>query len=140
MTGVRGQTTDFFAVPHRQRAHRAFTDQTVSDDLVAIILDAAVRAPSAENRQPWEFLVVRDTTIRTALVDLAQRAWDGGGRTFAAARVDANLLADVDAGMRGGVAAAPVPWATSLVLNAVATLGTGNCRVGLLDCGLLTVT
>ena len=58
---TRGERpTTFFAVVHRQRACRAFTDEPVDDDLVARVLDAATFAPSAENRQPWEFVVVRD--------------------------------------------------------------------------------
>ena len=51
---------DFFDVAARQRAHRAYTDEPVADATIEQLLDAAVRAPSAENRQPWEFVVVRD--------------------------------------------------------------------------------
>ena len=52
--------TDFFDVVHRQRACRSFTDEPVDDESLARILDAATFAPSAENRQPWVFVVVRD--------------------------------------------------------------------------------
>lgn len=99
---------DFFAVVHRQRACRAFADEPVDDDLIARVLDAATFAPSAENRQPWEFIVVRDEQSRAHLGDLTRRAWDAGGREFAQTRLDAKLMADVDAGATGGVAAAPV--------------------------------
>jgi nitroreductase len=99
---------DFFAVVHRQRACRAFTDEPVDDNLIARVLDAATFAPSAENRQPWEFIVVRDDRSRAHLGDLTRRAWDAGGREFAQTRLDAKLMADVDAGATGGVASAPV--------------------------------
>ena len=99
---------DFFAVVHRQRACRAFSDEPVSDDLVARVLDVATFAPSAENRQPWEFVVVRDAQSKAQLGDLTRRAWDAGGREFAQTRLDAKLMAEVDAGATGGVAAAPV--------------------------------
>jgi nitroreductase len=100
--------SDLFDVVHRQRACRAFSDAAVSDDDVARVLDAATFAPSAENKQPWEFVVVRDAEVRLALGELTTRAWEGGGRSFSEGRLSKQLLADVDAGARGGVAGAPV--------------------------------
>jgi nitroreductase len=105
---VNADNEALFAVIHRQRACRAFTEEPVSDDVIARVLDAATFAPSAENRQPWEFVVVRDAQTRAQLGDLTRRAWDDGGREFARGRLDAKLLNDVDAGATGGVAAAPV--------------------------------
>jgi nitroreductase len=99
---------DLFAIVHRQRACRAFSDDPVDDDLVARVLDAATFAPSAENRQPWEFVVVREAETRARLGELMKRAWEAGGRDFAQTRLDTKLMADVDAGATGGLAAAPV--------------------------------
>lgn len=39
---------------------RAYTEQEVSDEDVETILRAAMAAPSAGNKQPWRFVVVRD--------------------------------------------------------------------------------
>jgi len=39
----------------------------VADDLIADIVRAATRAPSAHNRQPWRFHVVRDALGKAAL-------------------------------------------------------------------------
>jgi nitroreductase len=94
--------TDFFELAHHQRAHRRFTEDPVSDDDVARLLDAAVHAPSAENRQPWEFVVVRDVDLRARIMDLAEKAWEGGGRDFAAARLTPDLMAEVDEAIGGG--------------------------------------
>ncbi|HEU5301506.1 MAG TPA: nitroreductase family protein [Acidimicrobiia bacterium] len=100
---------DLFAIVHRQRACRAFSDRLVDDADLARILDAATFAPSAENRQPWEFVVVRDDGVRAAIQQLTVRAWDGGGRAFAAKRLEPALLAEVDASMtEGRVHEAPV--------------------------------
>jgi len=99
---------ELLAVMRSQRACRAFRDEPVSDDLLATVLEAATCAPSAENRQPWEFVVVRDPLRRAEIGALILRAWEGGGREFAAARLEPGLLEDVDAGARGGVASAPV--------------------------------
>jgi nitroreductase len=101
--------TDLFAVVHRQRACRDFSDRPVDDDDVARVLDAATFAPSAENRQPWVFVVVRDGAARATIHELTVRAWEGGGRQFAATRLEKSLLDDVDHGIvGGGYRAAPV--------------------------------
>ena len=94
--------TDFFDVVHRQRACRSFTDAAVDDETLARLLDAATFAPSAENRQPWIFVVVRDPELRARVHDLTERAWADGGRAFAAARLDDELLGEVDQGIAGG--------------------------------------
>jgi len=99
---------DFFDVVGRQRACRAFADTAVTDEVVAQILDAAVHAPSAENRQPWELVVVRDPATRARIGELMRRAWEGRGREHSRDRLDAHTFADVDRGATGGVAAAPV--------------------------------
>lgn len=96
---------DLFA---RQRAHRRFADRPVDDELVERCLEAATRAPSAENTQPWVFVVVRDEERRHALGELTREAWQGGARAYSEGRLDEKLLRDVDQGAEGGVAAAPV--------------------------------
>jgi nitroreductase len=101
--------TDFFAVVHTQRACRTFDPAPLDDETVARLLDAATFAPSAENRQPWVFVVVRDPARRERIHDLTQRAWDGGGREVSRQRLTAPLLADVELGIAGGgYRAAPV--------------------------------
>jgi len=103
-----GRVEDLFAVVHRQRACRVFSDAPVDDAVVEKVLDAATFAPSAENKQPWVFVVVRDAGRRAAIGELARRAWEGGGRALSEGRLSPGLLAEVDAGARGGVAGAPV--------------------------------
>lgn len=98
----------FFDVAHRQRACRRFTDDPVEDELVARMLRAATMAPSAENRQPWVFVVVRDDATRARIGELTRRVWEGGARAHSEGRLDAALLADVDRGAMGAVADAPV--------------------------------
>jgi len=99
---------DIFEVVHRQRACRSFGDGIVDDDTVGRVLDAATFAPSAENRQPWVFVVVRDAARRSAIGALTRRAWEGGGRAHSENRLSPTLLAEVDTGAQGGVAGAPV--------------------------------
>jgi len=100
--------SDLFEVMRAQRACRAFSDEPVADAEIARILDAAVHAPSAENKQPWEFVVVRDTESRAAIGALIARAWNTVGREFSEDRLAPELLADVDRGATGGIASAPI--------------------------------
>jgi nitroreductase len=105
---VSAADRDFFAVAGRQRAYREFADTPVTDDELAPLLDAATHAPSAENRQPWEFVVVRDASARAAIGDLTRKAWEEHGRAFSESRLTPKVLADVERGATGGIAAAPV--------------------------------
>jgi nitroreductase len=98
----------FFDVVHRQRACRAFGDDAVDDATVERVLEAATFAPSAENRQPWVFVVVRDAERRASIGALTRQAWEAGGRAHSESRLSPGLLADVEGGAQGGVAGAPV--------------------------------
>ncbi|MCU1426634.1 MAG: nitroreductase [Actinomycetia bacterium] len=97
-----------FSVIGRQRACRAYSDEPVPDDVIAQVLRAATFAPSAENHQPWEFIVVRDSARRSEIARLMQRAWEDYGRAFSEPRSTPKLLTDVHRGMTGGFATAPV--------------------------------
>ncbi|HSZ36523.1 MAG TPA: nitroreductase family protein, partial [Acidimicrobiales bacterium] len=65
-------------------------------------------APSAENSQPFVFVVVRDPETRSAIGELTARLWSGGARAYEEQRLSPAFLADVDRGAMGGIAAAPV--------------------------------
>jgi nitroreductase len=95
-------------VMRRQRAHRSFTPDDVPDDVVERLITLATFAPSAENRQPWEFVVVRDAARRQRIGELTERLWRHGAADIARSHLPPALLADVEAGATGGVAGAPV--------------------------------
>ncbi len=56
-------------------AVREFTDDPVSDDEVAALLEVARFAPSGGNRQPWHVAVVKDVALRRRLADLCGPVW-----------------------------------------------------------------
>lgn len=99
---------EFFSVVTNQRAHRKFKAEPVPDELVERVLEAATYAPSAENTQPWAFIVVRDAAARALIGELNRRAWEGGGREFSRPRLSPEMFAKVEAGATGGIADAPV--------------------------------
>jgi nitroreductase len=99
---------DFFEVVHSQRAARSFLPDDVPDDVIERILKAATHAPSAENAQPFVFIVVRDPATRATIGDITARLWQGGAKALEEDRLAPAFLAEVDQGAMGGVAAAPV--------------------------------
>ena len=62
-----------------RRSIREYTAEPVSEEDLALILEAARQAPSGENAQPWRFVVVRDAATRKKLGALAG---GGSGRRF----------------------------------------------------------
>lgn len=64
-----------------RRSIREWTDEPVSEEDLAMILEAGRQAPSGENAQPWRFIIVRDPETRKKLGALAG---GGSGRRFTA--------------------------------------------------------
>jgi len=54
---------DLFDAIRGRKSIRKFKDLPVPDEDVRKILDAGRRAPSANNTQPWSFLVIRDKAV-----------------------------------------------------------------------------
>ncbi|HEY8374139.1 MAG TPA: 5,6-dimethylbenzimidazole synthase [Pseudonocardiaceae bacterium] len=64
---------DFYEVLYRRRDVRAeFTGEPIPEDVLRRVLTAAHSAPSVGLSQPWDFVVVRDETIRRAFRDHVQ--------------------------------------------------------------------
>jgi nitroreductase len=99
------------AVMQAQRACRRFDpDGKVLDSDIDQMLQCAVHAPSAENTQPWFFVVVREKESRKLLSDWWTETWNAGGGDFIKSSLDDRVLVDdLEFGFnRGGFAAAPV--------------------------------
>jgi len=54
-----------------RRSIRKYKQTPVEDEKLNTVLEAARWAPSAGNRQPWEFIVVKDPSIRRKVADIA---------------------------------------------------------------------
>ena len=64
-----------FEAIHTQRSVRHFSTQPVHEEIVEAILEAAIRAPSAGNRQPWHFIVIRDREAKRRLGQWYLDSW-----------------------------------------------------------------
>lgn len=81
------------------RAMRRVKPDPIDDDIVARILDSAIRAPSGSNAQNWRMIVVNDPGVRGKLGPLYREAYQhlqedvyAGRREAAAARGDETIL------------------------------------------------
>ena len=55
-----------------RRTIRNFQEKMISDDEIKMILEAGRWAPSASNRQPWEFVVIKNEVKKQELVKIAR--------------------------------------------------------------------
>lgn len=58
-----------------RRSCRKYKKKEVSDEQIDKILRAAMAAPSAINKQPWEFYVIKNKELQRKIKDIAP-AWD----------------------------------------------------------------
>lgn len=66
---------DIYEALYTTRSMRKLTREPIPHDVQERIMDAAIRAPSGSNRQPWNFLLVDDADLRTRLGALYLDGW-----------------------------------------------------------------
>lgn len=137
-----------------RRSIRKFTDEPVDPALIRKLLEAAMAAPSASDRRPWEFVVVRDpealqrlrrglpfgrqnAPLAIVVCGNKRRALPGPAQSFwvhdCSAAMENLLLAAHGLGLGavwvGVQPLAPLRWAVSRVLDlpkSVVPLGVAN--------------
>jgi nitroreductase len=63
---------DLFDAIKGRKSIRRFKQVQVPDEDIKTILDAGMLAPSANNTQPWSFLVIKDKTLLREMADAAR--------------------------------------------------------------------
>ncbi|MFP4199847.1 MAG: nitroreductase family protein [Clostridia bacterium] len=122
---------DFLELARSRCSTRAYKADPVPEELLEKVLEAARLAPSASNRQPWNFVVVRDATVREELAEIAGRqAFVGEAPVIIAA-----VATDPDRMMTCDVPsyAVDVAIAVDHITLAAEDLGLGTCWIGLFD-------
>lgn len=140
LTQKEGGALDLFEAIDLRRSIRSFTRQEVSDEDVRKIIDAARRAPSAGNIQPWEFVIMRKPENKKRLAAAA-----GYQEFIAEAPVVIVVCADERMSGRGygsrGVSLYCIQdtaAATENMLLAACAMGLGTCWVGAFNEGGVT--
>jgi nitroreductase len=122
----RKKMMDVFEAIKTRRSIRKYLQEPIPDDRLEMIFEAARLAPSAANRQPWRFIVVRDANHKKTLAGAANN------QTFlsdAAAVVAA--VGDPDVSVRWHERDPMI--ALEHMALAAAALGYGTCWIGAFD-------
>lgn len=90
------ELTPFQKLVRSRRSIRCFLDTPVERDKVLACLEAARRAPSAHNAQPWRFIVVDDPAVKAGLAAAAFSGIYSGSKFAARAPVIIVMLAKLD--------------------------------------------
>ena len=119
---------DVMEAVSKRRSVRAWQDKPVELDKLERVLEAGRLAPSANNRQPWRFVVVTDETTRKKLAAAANdQAFVGEAPV-----VLVGCAVETDRVMACGQHCYPIDVAiamTNMTLAAVAE-GLGTCWIG----------
>ena len=108
-----------------RRSVRAYTDELVSDDQILKILAAGMQAPSANNRQPWHFVVLRQRERLDALAGALPF-----GKMLGQAPLGIVVCADAALQPNAGYWAQDCAAATQNILLACHALGLGAVWIG----------
>ena len=121
----------FLELAQKWVSNRGYRSEPVQEDDLKKVLEAGCLAPTAANRQPFHFIVVRDRAKISALGDPKRREW------FAAAPVVIVVCVDrAKAWVRSdGLNFAEVDAAIAMdhMTLCAADLGLGTCWIGAFD-------
>jgi nitroreductase len=126
---------------------RAYAGTAVQDADVRHILEAARLAPSACNKQPWRFAVVRDPVVRRRVVEQSflpgiKMNWALDAPVLVVIGMETSFLTHTLGAAMSGV---KYPWvdigiAGEHMVLAAAELGLGTCWIGWIRPGALRRT
>jgi len=107
---------------------RSYTDEQVSDEQLNYVLECAHLAPSAVNRQPWHFYVVRGAELRESLCRCYDRDWFRTAPVYivCAIRHDEAWVRQLDGKEHGDI---DIAIAAEHICLAAAEQGLGTCWV-----------
>ena len=118
----------FLDLVQERRSVRRFSERPVSNEEITDLLEAARLAPSASNRQPWHFIVVKDEEKRRELAKIS------GNQRFVgeAPVVVAAIALEPERVMTCEVPTYAVDLAIAVdhITLAAADMGLGSCWIG----------
>ena len=76
--GNKLQVNDIWEVIYTQRAIRYWSEDPIPRELIEKIIEAASKAPSGSNHQPWMFVVADRDPVKILLADALRNFYEGG--------------------------------------------------------------
>ena len=70
---MRSRSESFLNEIVTRRTIREFSDRIVPIDIINNCIKTAASAPSGANKQPWQFVIVRDSGIKTKIREAAEK-------------------------------------------------------------------
>lgn len=110
----------------KRRSIRRFTSQGVEKEKIQALLEAAMYAPSAVNKQPWHFIVIEDRTVMNRIMEVHPHS-----KMFETANLGILVCGDLQLHHGPGYWIADCAAATENILLAATALGLGSCWVGI---------
>ncbi len=115
----------------KRKSIRSYLEKQIPRNVLLEILEAARKAPSASNRQPWKFIVVQDNKLKQQLMKASRNQRFVGEAPI----VIAGCATNISHIMPNSVHSFPVDLSIALdhiTLQAV-DLGLGTCWIGAFD-------
>ncbi|GII24476.1 nitroreductase family protein [Planosporangium mesophilum] len=112
-----------------RRDVREFEDRPIPPEDLNLILEAGRRAPSSQNIQPWDFIVVTD---RQQLVELST-VWQGAGHVATSAATIALVAPDPTSEHQRDQIHYDLGQTTMCMMIAAADLGIGTGHTAVFD-------
>lgn len=110
----------------KRRSIRRFTSQGVEKEKIEALLEAAMYAPSAVNKQPWHFIVIDDHAVMKRIMEAHPHS-----KMFETANLGVLVCGDLQLQHGPGYWIADCAAATENFLLAATALGLGSCWVGI---------
>jgi len=119
-------TENFFEIVEKRRAIRRYKKYDIPDEDLKKILEAARLAPSADNSQPWRFIVVKDQKTKKLLARPSTQTFIANANVIVAVLGDPSVSCCPTA--QTWITRDPMIATEHLVLAATA-LGYGTCWI-----------
>jgi nitroreductase len=123
---VKITSMNLLEIIKKRRSIRRFTTQQVEKEKIAALLEAAMYAPSAVNKQPWHFIVIDDHAVMKRIMEAHPHS-----KMFETANIGVLVCGDLQLHHGPGYWIADCAAATENILLAATTLGLGSCWVGI---------
>lgn len=119
----------------KRKSIRSYLDKEIPQDVLLEVLEAARKAPSASNRQPWKFIIVQDKELKQQIMQASMLRNNLQPFIAEASVIIAGCATNISHIMPNGVYSYPVDLAIALdhISLQAADLGLGTCWIGAFD-------